>query len=144
VSGPEATPEPNGQKGPPSLWLVLAMPVSLALTALALMLGLLVALGLDEGSEAGPTAPTSTQPSGAEEGADVFASAGCGGCHTLAAAGATGTVGPSLDASQLSEEQIAQVVADGRGTGMPPFSGQLDEDEIAAVAAYVTESKSSG
>ena len=27
----------------------------------------------------------------------MFAKAGCGGCHTLAAAGTTGTVGPNLD-----------------------------------------------
>jgi mono/diheme cytochrome c family protein len=30
-------------------------------------------------------------------GAQVFASNGCGGCHTLAAAGSGGTVGPNLD-----------------------------------------------
>jgi mono/diheme cytochrome c family protein len=30
-------------------------------------------------------------------GAQVFANNGCGGCHTLAAAGTTGTVGPNLD-----------------------------------------------
>jgi mono/diheme cytochrome c family protein len=29
----------------------------------------------------------------------VFASAGCAGCHTLSAAGATGSVGPNLDTS---------------------------------------------
>jgi mono/diheme cytochrome c family protein len=33
----------------------------------------------------------------AADGKIVFANNGCGGCHTLAAAGATGTVGPSLD-----------------------------------------------
>jgi mono/diheme cytochrome c family protein len=118
------------------------MPVSLAVTALALMLGLLVAIGLDEGSEAAPTSPAATQPTGLDTGADVFAGAGCGGCHTLAAADATGTVGPSLDQTQLTTEQIAEVVANGRGTGMPAFSGQLNEDEVAAVAAYVSASKS--
>lgn len=30
-------------------------------------------------------------------GAQLFTSAGCGGCHTLAAAGTTGTTGPNLD-----------------------------------------------
>ena len=33
----------------------------------------------------------------------VFNSAGCGGCHTLAAVGATGTVGPDLDARLKSD-----------------------------------------
>lgn len=145
MTEPEQPPLEAGgsdEKEPPSLWLVLAMPVSLAVTALALMFGLLVAIGLDEGSEAGPTAPTTTQPASSEEGADVFASAGCGGCHTLAAAGAAGTVGPSLDQTQLTTAQIAEVVANGRGTGMPAFSDQLDETEIAAVAEYVSEAKS--
>src|SRR5205085_10896261 len=30
-------------------------------------------------------------------GAKVFASAGCGGCHTLSAAGSKGQIGPNLD-----------------------------------------------
>ena len=34
---------------------------------------------------------------GAPDGKQVFASAGCGGCHTLKDAGATGNVGPNLD-----------------------------------------------
>ena len=34
---------------------------------------------------------------GAAAGKQVFAANGCGGCHTLAAAGATGKVGPDLD-----------------------------------------------
>ena len=33
----------------------------------------------------------------ATAGKAVFASAGCGGCHTLAAAGTSGNVGPNLD-----------------------------------------------
>lgn len=126
------------QQGPPSLWLVLAMPVSLALTAFALGFGLLIALGLDDDGKA--TQTTTTQPLGAEQGEQLFAAQGCGGCHALSAAGTTGTVGPSLDETKLSEEEIAVVVADGRGTGMPAFSGRLDEAEIAAVATYVSES----
>ena len=31
------------------------------------------------------------------DGKAIFASAGCGGCHTLKAAGASGNVGPNLD-----------------------------------------------
>lgn len=119
----------------------LAFPVSLALTVGALGLGLLI--GLDGGGEeAVPTTPTTTQPSGAD-GAELFASQGCGACHTLSAADATGTVGPNLDETQLSAEQIQEVVANGRGTRMPAFSDRLDADEIAAVAAYVSESAGS-
>jgi mono/diheme cytochrome c family protein len=43
-------------------------------------------------------APAGASASGAAAGKSVFTgSAGCASCHTLAAAGATGTVGPDLD-----------------------------------------------
>ena len=48
------------------------------------------------GSVAGvPGIKPPTAPGG--PGGQVFAANGCGGCHTLAAANATGTVGPDLD-----------------------------------------------
>jgi cytochrome c5 len=74
----------------------------------------------------------------AAAGEQVFAEAGCGSCHTLQAAGASGTVGPSLDETQLGQDEIAQVVTNGRGA-MPAFGDRLSEDEINAVAAYVAE-----
>jgi mono/diheme cytochrome c family protein len=75
----------------------------------------------------------------AEAGAAVFESAGCGGCHTLAAAGSTGSVGPSLDGSNLSEALVTSRVTSGKGA-MPPFADQLSQKQIADVAAYVLES----
>ena len=62
---------------------------------------------------------------------------GCVGCHTLADAGATGTVGPNLDEAQPSEELVVDRVTNGQGA-MPPFSGSLTEQQIADVAAYVS------
>ncbi|MFZ0343339.1 MAG: c-type cytochrome, partial [Gaiellaceae bacterium] len=41
------------------------------------------------------------------DGAAIFKGAGCAGCHTLSAAGATGTVGPNLD--QLMPSMAAVV-----------------------------------
>ena len=67
----------------------------------------------------------------------VFLSAGCASCHTLADAGATGSVGPSLDAAQPSASLVAERVRDGKGV-MPSFAGTLSDAEIAAVAAYVS------
>ncbi len=51
---------------------------------------------------------------GAEQGKQVFETAGCGGCHTLGAAGSTGEVGPDLDKvlPELSEEQIRESIVD--------------------------------
>ena len=47
---------------------------------------------------AGGPSKASASPTGAAAGKTVFTgSAGCSGCHTLAAAGATGNVGPDLD-----------------------------------------------
>lgn len=42
-------------------------------------------------------------------GAQLFASAGCGGCHTLAAAGTTGTTGPNLDEFLAPDDTTAGV-----------------------------------
>lgn len=129
---------PDGANGsPPSLWIVLAMPASLALTVLALAFGLLVAFGLEEGDEAAP--PATTQPPTNEQGVALFASQGCGGCHVLTAAGSQGTAGPSLDETKLSEAEIAAIVRDGRGA-MPAYADRLSADEIEALAAYVSAS----
>ena len=74
-----------------------------------------------------------------EAGESVFASAGCGGCHTLEAAGSSGTVGPNLDDAKPSLDVAVTTITNGRG-GMPSFEGQLSEQEIRNVAAFVAES----
>ena len=73
-------------------------------------------------------------------GKDVYASAGCGSCHTFADAGSTGTIGPNLDESSADFEAASEQIRTGGG-GMPAFEGQLSEQEIADVAAYVTQSR---
>jgi cytochrome c551 len=60
----------------------------------------------------------------------------CGGCHTLSAAGTSGASGPNLDGVGLDATAIEAIVSGGRG-GMPAFSGDLSEEEIAAVAEFV-------
>jgi mono/diheme cytochrome c family protein len=74
----------------------------------------------------------------AEAGAEVFDSAGCGSCHTFAAAGSTGTAGPNLDDLQPDFAAVQEQVTNGGG-GMPAFKDQLSEQQIADVAAYVSE-----
>ncbi|MHB1242033.1 MAG: c-type cytochrome [Gaiellaceae bacterium] len=75
----------------------------------------------------------------AEDGEAIFAAAGCGGCHTLGAAGASGTVGPNLDDAKPSRELAIDRVTNGRGA-MPAFKDSYDEAQIAAVADYVVAS----
>jgi uncharacterized membrane protein len=105
-------------------WMIPAAAVAVVVLAL-------VVEPDDEATVATPDAPLLTQ------GATLFATAGCAGCHTLAAANASGSVGPDLDAAQPAQARVAQVVTNGLGA-MPAFRSQLSEDEIAAVAAYVS------
>jgi cytochrome c5 len=84
---------------------------------------------------------TGTTPAGGAgdpaAGKEVFASAGCIGCHTLADAGATGTVGPNLDDAKPSHDKVVERVTNGKGA-MPSFKGQLTDQQIEDVAAYVS------
>jgi mono/diheme cytochrome c family protein len=75
----------------------------------------------------------------ADAGKQVFASAGCAACHTLSAANATGTVGPNLDDAKPSYELAVQRVTLGQG-GMPSFKDQLEPQQIADVAQFVSSS----
>jgi mono/diheme cytochrome c family protein len=72
------------------------------------------------------------------EGKAVF-SANCATCHTLKAAGATGTVGPNLDELKPSEETVEKQVITGGGP-MPAFGNKeiLTPAEIEAVSEYVS------
>jgi uncharacterized cupredoxin-like copper-binding protein/cytochrome c551/c552 len=69
----------------------------------------------------------------------VFAANGCASCHTLAAAGANGTVGPSLDVRKPSQATVRQFVQNGSTTGgisMPAFSN-MSQTDLNNVAAFV-------
>jgi mono/diheme cytochrome c family protein len=73
------------------------------------------------------------------DGAKIFKGAGCAGCHTLKAAGATGTRGPNLDQLKPSEAIVTHQVTVGGGL-MPAFAGKLTAAQIQAVAKYVASS----
>ena len=95
-----------------------------------------------EGSIPTPTETTDTEPTEVEgdpaAGKVVFTGAsGCGGCHTLADAGATGTVGPNLDETKPSYDLVLDRVTNGLGS-MPAFQGTLSEEEIQDVSAYIS------
>jgi mono/diheme cytochrome c family protein len=82
----------------------------------------------------GPTSSATGAKPG--DGKQIFADAGCGGCHTLSAAGSKGTTGPSLNTIDLDAAKVAAQVKDGGG-GMPAFGTQLSSEQIAAVAQFV-------
>jgi cytochrome c6 len=96
------------------------------------------------GTETGPTETGPTETTGpsqaagdAEAGREVFATQGCTTCHTLADAGATGTLCPNLDEAQPPAELVVERVTNGMGA-MPSFSDTLSEEQIQDVAAYVS------
>jgi mono/diheme cytochrome c family protein len=91
--------------------------------------------------------PTTTQGGGqfaggdAAAGKELFAAKGCGVCHTMEAAGSSGTIGPNLDEAKPSEELIADRLIHGKGQ-MPPFRSQLTDKQIADLVAFIRESTS--
>jgi cytochrome c6 len=81
-----------------------------------------------EGGEAALTA----------EGKEVFTS-NCGSCHTLSAAGTSGTIGPNLDELEPSESTVEKQVINGGGP-MPAFGKEkiLSSTEVKVVSEYVS------
>ena len=126
-----------------------------ALIASAAVLGAVVLAGCGSQGVASPSPDTvvgtvATTPSfpivpafhlkgDSKKGSSVFASGGCGGCHTLAAAHATGTVGPNLDQLKPDYRAVTAQVTNGGGA-MPAFKSKLSPKQIADVSAYVVDS----
>jgi cytochrome c553 len=73
-----------------------------------------------------------------QRGKQLFAKAGCGNCHTLGETGAKGKIGPSLDAIRPDFAKVLKQVTAG-GRGMPAFGDRLSNEEIAAIARYVSD-----
>jgi len=125
--------------------------------ALVLILGALGLVGAgcggDDDSSGTPATTAETTTGGGEtttgggetgdavNGKAVFASAGCGSCHTYSKAGSSGSIGPNLDDLAPSFDTVVRQVTNGGGA-MPPFKDQLSEQEIRDVAAFVSDSSS--
>lgn len=84
----------------------------------------------------GSVAGTGVVAEAPTDGKSIF-SANCGSCHTLADAGTTGAVGPNLDDSKPAKDLVVERVTNGKGA-MPSFSESLNEEQIDAVADYVS------
>ncbi|HEV7496065.1 cytochrome c [Baekduia sp.] len=93
--------------------------------------------GGSSGSGGSNTTRNSARPA-PDPGHALFTSVGCSSCHTLAAAGAHGQVGPNLDTLKPSAKQVAKQVTNGGG-GMPAFKDQLGSAQIRQVASYVAK-----
>lgn len=102
--------------------------VTLRTVAATAVAGGLLAFGAPAALAAGSAA---TDP-----GLKVFQTAGCNACHTLAAAGGKGTVGPNLDKKKPTAALVIARVTKGKGI-MPPFKAKLSAVQIKAVATYI-------
>jgi cytochrome c oxidase subunit 2 len=100
----------------------------------------------------GQPAPSGGGTTSGPDGADVFASNGCGGCHTLGAASSTGKIGPDLDTALKGQDaaKIKEDITDpnaeitkGYGANiMPPnFEQTLSPEELDALVKYLQESQ---
>jgi mono/diheme cytochrome c family protein len=101
-----------------------------------------------------PPAPQPQAQGDAAAGKQVFASSGCGGCHTFKPAGTNGTTGPDLDklpefaqqAKQPLDEFVHESIVNpnayvqqGFPSGvMPPWSG--NDKQLADLVAFLTKS----
>ena len=105
-----------------------------------------------------PPAPPEELPAGDPAvGKETFDKAGCGACHTFAAAGSSGTIGPNLDDRLAADAEKAgqeldpftqqsivdpdAVVADGFQPGIMPgnFGDQLSDQNLADLVAFLTQ-----
>lgn len=60
----------------------------------------------------------------------------CATCHTLKDAGSTGAIGPNLDDTAPSKDDIRGVLHSGLGA-MPQFDDHLSKEQIDALVSYV-------
>jgi cytochrome c oxidase subunit II len=113
----------------------------------------------DQGGKAGGGAAARGGGGGAgtlaAEGQQIFDDQGCSGCHTLAAAGATQTIGPDLDEvlPDRSPQEIEQSIVDpdaelspGFNQGIMPdnFGDALSPDELDTLVQYLSQNAGRG
>jgi cytochrome c oxidase subunit II len=107
------------------------------------------------GKAAGAAAPGGGGGAVAAEGQQIFDEQGCSGCHTLAAAGATQTIGPDLDevlpdrSPQVIEQSIVDPDAElspGFNQGIMPdnFEDALSPDELDTLVRYLSQNAGQG
>ena len=99
-----------------------------ALAAAFAVLALLIGPALIGAKAPGGAAPP-------RAGKQIFTAEGCGSCHTLADAGATGTTGPDLD-EQAPDAATVEAKVESGGGGMPSFD--LPAPELQALGEYVS------
>jgi mono/diheme cytochrome c family protein len=84
-----------------------------------------------------------TPPASGGGGAEKLFVDNCGNCHTMAAAGASGKVGPDMDQLRPGPDLVNAQVTNGGG-GMPAFKGKLTPEQITELSNYVADNAGKG
>lgn len=104
-----------------------------------------------EAAEGAEREPEGESASGESSGGQLFATLGCGSCHTLAAAGTTGTTGPNLTESLAPDDNTQGIevmivepnseVVEGYPPNVMPqnYGQQLSREEVHQLAEYLAE-----
>ena len=150
----DATQQATGAAGPRG-WLEIG-PVASTASFVVLAATVLVAVGVGQGSP--PRQPKFSAAAVARElaslghatgavarGQELFGSHGCSDCHTIAAGGYSGQLGPRLDATPLPAAAVESFVKDpprgipGFEPGLMPenFDQRLPARDIDDIAAFV-------
>ena len=136
----------TGTKGITGNWKISGL-AALGAAALAIPLAAALATPVDPtqpaaaedvAAVAGPAALTAEQ---VVQGRQLFQSWSCSACHVLTDANGHGHIGPALDGNAtLDAAFIVARVTNGQGA-MPGFGGQMTNEEIDLLAAYVVQAK---
>ena len=121
------------------------LPLASGLAAAAIAFAAVAAVtGDGEGEAVSPAA----SPTAVADGSELFARMGCGSCHTLAAAGAHGQIGPDLDtrlASHTRASLTAKIVDPGQASMMPAdFGERMSDAELEALVNYLLAARPPG
>jgi mono/diheme cytochrome c family protein len=113
----------------PLIWLVAAAGIVMLLAGPRIV--------AHDSAKAGAVSYSGGAAPGGQAPARLFSDR-CGACHTLSAAGTTGSVGPVLDGTRLDAASVAAKMQSGGGA-MPSFSSSLSAAQIGAIATYVAK-----
>jgi len=100
-----------------------------------------------------PTQTVNTSQGDPAAGKEVFASAGCAGCHTFKAAGSNATIGPDLDTALQGKDAAFVLesivdpnkeIASGFQANIMPstFGESLSDQQLADLVAFLTQPSS--
>jgi mono/diheme cytochrome c family protein len=78
----------------------------------------------------------------AQRGQQVFANNGCGWCHE--GSGAAGGRGPALANTKRSDDFLATRIMNGKPGRMPAFGGNLDDQQLNDLIAFIHSIKPEG